>query len=150
MYGEGQEAATSVEEAQFGKSRTGNPDIEGIDPSPYDVDPSDQIWWDEMVGEDERPSENYVEFFENVEVPGERFVEGNDGSISPDYAFDRGEMVEIESAVDEVYDRVSSFVEDVADSIIHPQQSKQIERWFDGETYKPTEFDSYDGFPKVS
>ncbi len=148
MYGEGQEASTSTEEAIFGKARSDIPDIEGHPSNPYDVDPSNRrTWWDEMVGKQERPSENYVEFFETVEVPGERFVEGSDAPIPGEYAFGTDEMMDIESAVDRIYDETSEFVDDVVESVVHPQQSKQIERWFNGEIYKPNSFDESDGYP---
>ncbi|MBC5792833.1 MAG: hypothetical protein H8Z69_02215 [Nanohaloarchaea archaeon] len=120
----------------------------GEDPV-YDVDPSGQIWWEKLAEpeEDVEPSQKYGEFFDTLEVPGERFVEGSSEAISQEYAFNRDEMMEIESAVDEVYDQTNEFLDDVIGSNMNPQQAKQIERWFHGETYRPNTFDSYDGFP---
>lgn len=114
----------------------------------YEVDsPKEVTWWDEVTGNERNP--DIVDVFEEADIgvvygQEERF-------IHPIYAFTDEKFEAMDEAVSKIYgEDYESFVNDVISSDIHPQHSKQIERYAvrrQIEASNPVAFGEYDGFP---
>lgn len=112
----------------------------------YEIeDPTEQFWWDGVKGEEEDP-----EVYDVFEQAGVSPVRGGaEGFIPSNQAFTIKEYEALIDTVSEQYSgTLDEFVEDVAESDIHPQQSKQLERMVENPTHKPEGFSNYDGFPE--
>ncbi|MFB6192963.1 MAG: hypothetical protein ABEK00_01830 [Candidatus Nanohaloarchaea archaeon] len=109
-------------------------------------DPTDQIWWNGVKGENSIETVKEVLNAAGVEAVHEKQEE----LIDPEYAFEAEELENIRQEVEELYSgRYEWFVEEASVSDLHPQQTKQLERYFENLNLEtvPERFDTYDGFP---
>jgi len=109
----------------------------------YSIDEPNDAWYNDVVGEKEIDEVKQV--FEMAGVDQKAVYD--EGFVPQEAAFSADEVYAIEEAVGKVYDERDDFVDDVADSVVNPFQSKQIEIAFESSVHMPTGFSDYDGFP---